>query len=121
MTRKLYIFLAVACSLPGLMQTSSMSWAQVDPAEENVHVCVTRPRAGLDKNAALVLKVSKADLQKLSGRGFTERECAGVRISGAKATKHMCEIAAFKDSQLEADFEARHGVTPSEICKMGAL
>lgn len=104
-----------------LLSTISISPlpAQTPAPSPNGNVCVSRTNVEQGSNGEVSLKIRSSELAKFSQRGFRVRDCNEVRTSVAKAAGHMCEIAALKDTALEREFEARHGVTPSEICEIG--
>lgn len=88
-------------------------------AQERVQeICVSRMnRAGGD-GREFGFRVRQSELAKFQQRGFRQRDCAGVRNSFAKASGHMCEVASLKNDALERDFEARYGISPSELCEI---
>lgn len=101
-----------------LIAVQSPGHAQIGQLEQPMKVCVAKPRPGPSYSGDVVLQVLASRAEELEARGFRRRDCSGAHLPNPKAIAHVCEIAALKDPQLEADFEARNGVAPSKICEL---
>lgn len=78
-------------------------------------------RGGLEQvpgTRSVRIVVDQADEPTFVARGFRKVSCTGFSTSFRRAADHMCQISALKNQQLEDEFMARHGVTPTELCTL---
>lgn len=118
MVRKSFLLAVIA---PAVIFSPVSVAGQSEPVAANAAGKVCLVRGGLEqvpgaRSARIV--VDQADEPTFVARGFRKVSCTGFSTSFRKAADHMCQISALKNQQLEDDFMARHGVTPTELCAL---